>query len=404
MNLRELPRIIFANRVYWPAEAATAQLLTDLAEALAARGWPVHIIAAGTGPAERHGVLIHRTGGGERHAGRLSQALNYGSYLIAVRREITRLARPGDIVVLMTDPPLLAAAATGVARHRGAQVVHWIQDIYPEIVPAHLGAWAALPLWPLKLWRNHAWRTASRCLPVSEDMAQLVRTQKIDAAHALAMLNWAPRELDQPAAVEAVAAQRDGWSLTGKFVAAYSGNLGRVHEFATLLDAADRLRSDPEIVFLFIGDGPRFNAVRRAAESRGLANVRFFPAQPRERLGITLAAADVHFVTLLPGFERLVFPSKLAGILAAGRPALFVGPPSCALATNLSRDRCGLAFPAGDGAGVAQALQSLRADRARVTEFGRSARASYERGYTFAQAVTRWEELLRGLATGRVAK
>lgn len=393
------PRVIFANRVYWPAEAATAQLLTDLAEALAARGWPVHVIAAGSGPAERHGVLIHRTGGDERHAGRLAQLLNYWKYLLAARREIRRLARPGDIVVLKTDPPLLAAFATGIARRREARVVHWVQDIYPEIVPAHLGSWAALPLWPLTLWRNHVWRIAARCLPVSEDMAGLMRALGVDAARVLVMPNWAPRELDEPVAPEAVAAQRDAWGLAGKFVAAYSGNLGRVHEFATLLDAADRLRSDQEIVFLFIGDGPRFKEVQRAAESRGLANIRFLPAQPRDRLGVSLAAADVHFVTLLPGFERLVYPSKLAGILAAGRPALFVGPPGCHVATLLGRERCGLPFAPGDAAGLALTLRSLCADRPRLAALGQAARAAYLRHGTLTQAVARWEELLHGLAS-----
>lgn len=404
MSPGQPPRIIFANRVYWPAEAATAQLLTDLAEALAARGWPVHVIAAGSGPAERNGVTIHRTGGDEQHAGRLAQAVNYWRYLSAVRREITRLARPDDIVVLKTDPPLLAAAATGVAQHRGAKVLHWIQDIYPEIVPVHVGAWAGPLLWPLQLWRNHAWRAARRCLPVGEDMAGLVRGQGVDAARVLVMPNWAPRELDHPPAAAEIEAQRAAWGVADKFVAAYSGNLGRVHEFDTLLDAADQLRSDPGIVLLFIGEGPRMAAVRRAAQSRGLPNVRFLPAQPRERLGVALAAADVHFVTLLPGYERLVYPSKLAGIFAAGRPALFVGPPACALAAHLSRTGCGFTSAPGDGAGLARTLRTLRDDRTRLAGLGRAARAGYEQGFTFAQAVTRWEELLRGLATDRPAK
>jgi glycosyltransferase involved in cell wall biosynthesis len=400
----EKPRLIFANRVYWPAEAATAQLLTDLTEALAARGWPVHVIAAGSGPAERQGVIVHRTGGDIRHAGRLAQAVNYWKYLAAARREIARLSRPGDIVVLKTDPPLLAAAATGIARRRGARVVHWIQDIYPEIVPAHVGAWAALPLWPLRVGRDRAWRAAQRCLPVGEDMAGVVRARGVDPARVLVMPNWAPRELESAPAAADIAAQREAWGLAGKFVAVYSGNLGRVHEFATLLDAADRLRSDPAFVFLFIGDGPRRPELRRAAEARHLGNVHFRPAQPRTRLGVALAAADVHFVTLLPGYEHLVYPSKLAGILAASRPVLFVGPPGCRLATLLEREQCGLAFAPGDGARVAAALPALRADPARLAALGRAARAGYERHFTFAQAVIRWEELLRGLVAAGAAK
>jgi glycosyltransferase involved in cell wall biosynthesis len=394
-------RIIFVNRVYWPSAAATSQLLSDLAGALAARGWSVHVIAAGTEPGPRDGVAIHRTGPGEHHAGLLSRAVNYGRFLSAARRELLALAAPGDIVVLMTDPPLLAAAGTGPARRRGARVVHWIQDIYPEIVAQHAGAWLAPVLWPLKEIRNRAWRAADRCLPVSVDMLATVKAQGVAPDSIVAMPNWAPPELDVPPSAAAVAAQRQAWGVTDKFVVAYSGNLGRVHVFAPLLAAAGRLRDEPDIVFLFIGAGARFDDVQAEAAARDLPNVRFLPAQPRESLGVALAAADAHFVTLRPGFERLVSPSKAAGIFAAGRPALFVGPPDCELAALVARERCGLCFPPGDGAGLADTIRRLHHEPALRAGMARAARECYERHFTFAAAVTRWDELLRVVAGRR---
>ena len=124
------PRIIFVNRVYRPSTEATAQLLTDLAEGLTTRGWTVHVIAAGAEPGPLAGVTIHRTGQGDRHGGMISRATNYLGFLRDARRILSTLAEPGDFVVLMTDPPLLAAGATGIALKRGARVVHWIQDIF----------------------------------------------------------------------------------------------------------------------------------------------------------------------------------------------------------------------------------------------------------------------------------
>ena len=387
-------RTIFVNRVYWPSQAATAQLLTDLAEELAARGHDVHVIAAGAESGSRHGVTIHRTGPGETHGGILSRAVNYWKFLRGARRSLPLLARPGDAVVLMTDPPLLAAVGTGPARRAGASVVHWIQDIYPEIVPAHAGRWAAWPLAPLRWARNRSWRAAARCVPVSADMAEMVAEQGIDRAAVTVAPNWAPRELHPPAAAAAIAAQRQSWGFADKFIVAYSGNLGRVHEFATIIAAAALLRNEPDIVFLFIGHGARFAEVRAAAAEQQLANLHFLPPTPREHLAAALSAADAQLVTLQAGFERLVSPSKLAGILAAGRPALFVGPAGTEISRLLAAGPCGISVAPADAGALAAAIKQWRDQPAERIAAGHRARACYESRFTLAQAVAHWEQIL----------
>jgi len=396
-----VPRVIFVNRVYRPSLAATAQLLTDLAEGLIPRlrDWDVHVIAAGTGPEQCNGVSVHRTGGDELHTGLLSQARNYGQFLLRARQQTALLARPGDVVVMMTDPPMLGAAVTGIAKERGAGVVHWIQDIYPEIVSAHVGAIAGLPLAPLRWKRDHSWRAARRCVALGEGMAEVVTAHGVSADKLVIAPNWAPRELDAPAPEAAVAARRVAWGCADKFIVAYSGNLGRVHEFAAVLDAADELRGREDIVFLFIGRGPRFDEVRAAAQTRGLANIRFLPPETRENLAAALAAPDAHLVTLKPAFARLVYPSKLAGVLAAGRPVLFVGPPDGEIARLLAREQCGAAFAPSDGSGLASTVRQWQADATRRTQLGRAARSAYERHFTFGSALAHWEDILRRAAT-----
>ena len=392
------PRVIFVNRVHWPAEAATAQLLADLAEGLAARDWPVHVIAAGEAPGSHHGVTIHRTGPGDRHGGLISRALNYGRFVRQARRELAALARPGDVVVVMTDPPMLGAAMAGTARRAGAGVVQWIQDVYPEIVTAHVGAAAGLPLWPLRARRDAAWRSARRCVTLGETMAQTVASRGVPAGRITIVPNWAPLDLAVMPNATAIAAQRAAWGLADKFIVAYSGNLGRVHEFAAVIEAARRLESHPEIVFLFIGTGARFGEVRAATEAGKLPNIRFLPFAPRTQLAASLAAADAQLVTLRPGFAGLVFPSKLAGVLAAGRPTLFVGPPEGEIAALLKRAGCGAAFAPSDGAGLAATILHWQTDPAWREQVGRNARSIYESHFTFRAALTQWEEILRAAA------
>ncbi|WP_415910722.1 glycosyltransferase [Oleiharenicola sp. Vm1] len=387
------PKLIFVNRVFWPSEAATAQLLTDLAAALAARGRDVHVIAAGDGAPEFRGVTIHRTGA--EPAGRLAR---YGHFLRGARRELRRLVAPGDVVILKTDPPLLAVAATELARAHGARVVQWIQDIYPEVLSAHLGAWAAPALLPLRLARNRAWRASALCVPVSDDMRATVLAAGVAPDRAVALPNWAPPELDLPARPDDIAAVRREWGAGDALLAVYSGNLGRVHEFATLLDAAALLRDEPRVRLAFVGGGPRSAEVRAAVAARGLANVAFFPAQPRARLAAALAAADAHFVTLRPGFERLVAPSKLAGVLAAGRPALFVGPRPSGLAALLDTEGGGHALANGDATALAATLRAWNADRTAAAASGVAGRCVYERHFRFVDLVARWDALLESTA------
>ncbi|HYC69780.1 MAG TPA: glycosyltransferase family 4 protein [Opitutaceae bacterium] len=390
------PRLVFVNRVYRPSEAATAQLLADLAESLAARGWPVDVVATGDDEGLVGGVRVHRAGPTRPRRGILARAADDRAFHAAVRRRLGGVLAPGDVAVAMTDPPLLSVAVQDAAAARGARTVHWIQDIYPDIVAAHAGRWLWPALAPLRWRRNRAWRAAAACAPVSADMARHVLAQGVPAPRVSVLPNWAPRELDQPAAAAAVQAQRARWGFGDRFVVAYSGNLGRVHEFATVLAAAARLRDRTDIAFAVIGDGPRLPAVRAAAARAGLANVRFLPPQPRAGLAASLAAADAHLVTLRPAFGSLVSPSKLAGAFAAGRPVLFVGPEGSAAAAV--HGGCGSAFRPGDDDGLASTIAAWAGDPAQAARLGAAARAAYERAFTLAGAVARWEALLRSVA------
>ncbi len=394
-----LPRVIFVNRVYRPSQAATAQILADLAESLVAQGWRVEVIASGDSDAIEtlNGVIVHRVRGANRHGGAFGKLRSYLKFLMAVRRLLPRVIATGDIVILKTDPPLLAAFCTSLAKAHGAHVVQWIQDIYPEIIPLHFGSWTAPLISPLRIWRNRAWRISDACVPVGDDMSRTVHAAGVGFDRIAVHPNPAPRELDITPTPEEVTAIRCEWQVEGKFVVAYSGNLGRVHEFETFLKAAAYLRSDDRFCFLFIGDGPRFAEVKRATKLQALHNVRFVPAQPRQRLSASLAAADVHLVSLHQGFEQLVHPSKIAGIQAAARPILFVGSAASSIAMMLESEQCGLAFAVGDGVGLAVALQQLRGDCALSAAFGKAARATYAQGLTSDASAARWAGLFSQL-------
>jgi glycosyltransferase involved in cell wall biosynthesis len=395
-------RVIFLNRFYWPEEPATAQLLTDLAEALAATGRRVRVITSHSGTAgqpadETRGEVVIQRLRSPRLGGRgkVAKAFNWATFALAGLWRVGRDLRRGDTVVLLTDPPLLAMLAAPLARARGARVVHWVQDIYPEL-PLALGArrlgWLRGP-------RDRAWRRADACVVPGNGMAGLVSGRGVPTAKIQVIPNWAPRGLG-PVPNSARAAQRRAWGVDDEFVVAYSGNLGRVHDLEPVIGLAAALQGEKEMVFLFIGDGAQRPRLEELARAAGLQNLRFLAPVPRTDLAASLAAADVHLVTLRAGCERLVFPSKLVGAAAVVRPVLFIGPTECEPAQLVVAGKFGAAFDRDATAAMAETLRAWRrAPEVRVA-LGRAAETYATRDAGLAPAVERWQELLARLDQG----
>ena len=396
------PRAVFVNRYYWPDELATAQLLTDLAEGLASRGVQVMVIASREGAAARperetrRGVEIVRvrsTRWGRRWLA--AKGVDYFTFALAARRALRVQLQARDWLVALTDPPALAPLAAAAARRAHARLVHWLQDIHPEISLALSGSRLLAQLSrPWMRWRDDAWRQAEACVPISHDMAALLGEHGIPRDRIRVISNWALGG-EAPAPVPAEQnLLRQEWGLAGKFVVAYSGNLGRVHALEPVVAAAALLRDEPDLVFLFVGDGPRRPALEAQAQQLGLINVQFRPAQPRARLAESLAVGDVHLVTLRTGCERLVFPSKLYGILAAARPVIYFGPPAGELAGAVRRAGAGLAVDVGDPAALAAALHGLRTDAAQRAALAAAAGRWASATGGLPAALTAWTELL----------
>ena len=206
--------------------------------------------------------------------------------------------------------------------------------------------------------------------------------------------NWCDDEDIRPVSASENRLRRE-WGLENRFVVGYSGNLGRSHEYATVLDAASRLRDEPRIVFLFIGGGSRLDELARRVRETGLAaQFRFLPYQERVRLKFSLGVPDLHWLSLKPELEGLIVPSKFYGIAAAGRPVIAVTASDGEIARLVRDHRCGVAIAPGDGAALAETLRHLAANPGAVAEMGLRARAMLDARFTRRQAFADWERLL----------
>lgn len=395
-------RLIFLNRFYWPETPATGQLLTDLAEALAAQGHAVTIITSRPGGVAmaseetRRGVRILRVRGTRLARGGIpGKALDFATFYTGALWRLLRGSDRGTTVIALTDPPLIGIGAWLVARLRGARMIHWAQDIYPEIALALTGHRWLRVLRPL---RDIAWRRADRCVALGSDMAAVMAAAGVAGERLVMSPNWAPEGLTTYPD-DRTNTLRQTWGLDGKFVVAYSGNLGRVHDLAPILAVAETLREESSIAFIFIGDGAQRSSLLAEARRLGLANVAFFPPQPRSQLAESLAVGDVHLVTLLPGCERFVFPSKLYGIAAVGRPMILVGPAGCEVARVVTAHGLGLAAERSDITGLADGIRHLAADPAARARHAAAARR-FAASHDATAAAGRWVALLDGMNPG----
>lgn len=401
-------RVILANRFLYPDESATSRMMTSLAFGLAARGCTVNVVAsrqrhdgiAEFAPCETiNEVRFHRVataGFGRAHL--LGRAIDYLTYHLSAGWRIWRLAKAGDIVIVGTDPPLFSVTAAVALAGTRASLVNWMLDLFPEAA-IHLGllrpgsrtARALCRLRDMSLLRARL-----NVAPIGR-MAELLAARGVPTDNLVVMHQWSDGDAIRPIEPAQNALRRD-WGLEGKFVVGYSGNFGRVHEFGTILDAAERLRERANVAFLFVGSGQRRAWIEAEIRRRGLTNVLMKPLQPRERLGQTLGAADVHLVSLFPELEPCSVPSKFYGILAAGRPTLFVGDPDGEIARVIARTGCGAAVRIGEDVQLAARIAELADSAPRTAEMGATARRTFDAEFREAIGIGAWHRLLSELA------
>jgi colanic acid biosynthesis glycosyl transferase WcaI len=390
------------NQYYWPGVEATAQLLTELCEALA----PEMDIKVVTGVLHGHeeaprrvvhnGVEIERVSSTSFERSKIAaRAANYVTYLTNALVAGLRQRRP-DVVLCMTDPPIVADVALVVARRFRAPLIVISQDVFPEIAVQLKRLENPAVMSVLRFLVSLYLRRADHVVAIGNTMARRLEAKGARHERVRVIPNWVDTDRLHPLPKD------NDWSrheqFDRKFVVMHSGNVGHAQDLDSLVRAGTFLRDLDDLVIAIIGMGARHAELVSLAALLEVDAVKFMYYQPRDLLAQSLSAADVHVVGLAPGLAGYVVPSRLYGILAAGRPVIAAADPESETAQVVDEVGCGILVPPGRPELLARAIRDAHGGRYDLEAMGARGREWVVREADRTVAVGRYRDLLHELS------
>jgi colanic acid biosynthesis glycosyl transferase WcaI len=400
--------LVFVHSLFYPDYSAGSQMLSDLAFYLAKKGMSITVITSrqiydGSGVLlpryeEINNVKIFRTWsttfGRKTYVGRIC---DYLSLEVSLIFKLFRITKKQTIVILMTDPPLLNIIARPIIGFKGGKVVNWLQDLFPEVaVGAGVLKKSSFINIALTKLRNIALNRSANNIVIGHIMQDYLLKAGIDHKKILRIPNWADGSAIRPLFRDENSIRLE-WGLKDKFIVGYSGSLGKAHDFSTFLSAIEQLQHESHICFLFIGGGVGMRQLEKHVFENKLKNVLFKPYQPREILHLTLSVADIHWVTLEPQMEGFIVPSKIYGILAAGRPIIFVGNKESELSIEVINLKCGVGVEIGDTESLVGLIKTYSTDIESIQKMGQCGREAFEELYDFPVSANKFYTLFNDM-------
>ena len=369
-------KILLMNQFFWPDSAATSQLLTDVARDLTSQGHHVDVICGGTYAAadadNAPDVNIHRVRSMRFSRGTLGRITSYLSFYVGAAWRALTMPRP-DVVLTLTTPPLLSLIGALLHRIRATRFYIWEMDVYPDVAVdlGYIQSGSVLHglIGALADWSR---RQANGIIALGDCMRERLIARSVDPEKITVVHNWADsRQIRVLARGPAV----------GPLHLVYSGNLGLAHDVETVTAAMLMLRDDPRFDFTFIGGGARRKELADFVQEHDIRAVTMRPYVPRSDLSETLGLGDIGLVTQRDDCCGSVVPSKVYGLMAAGRPILFIGPAAATPAHIVERHACGWRVACGNPDALADLLRHLATHPDEVTRAGINAREALELYY-----------------------
>jgi colanic acid biosynthesis glycosyl transferase WcaI len=344
--------ILILNRVFPPTLGATGRVACDLALHLRKQGHKITVITtndhAKNDRAKNLDVI--------RVQADMSPQSPWDYFKIArAMHKATKKLPKHDIVISMTDPPLLGIFGAKIANKMRAKHVHWAMDLYPDLLPTIGKTISPFMFRVLQGRMLKMMKRADALVPISNCMARYLTHNALPKTNMHVIENWPDKYLLEN--------NHSDQSLMDdtKFRVLYAGTIGLAHEFDTIIGAAIYFqKTDPDIEFVFTLRGRGADEFQKQCHRKAVKNIQFISPQPSKKLNALMNAGDIHLVTMKPSAAGKLFPSKFYSALAASRPVIFIGPASCDIHRKISKHQCGATIRNGEGQMLVNAITNYK--------------------------------------------
>ncbi len=401
-------KIIFINRFFYPDHSATSQILSDLMFNITVDNVELHVITSRllyeggerlAGNEIIYGVNVHRvwtTNNGR--SGLIGRAIDYLTFYLMSFVMMLQLVSKGDILVAKTDPPMISVLAAVVVKFKKGILVNWLQDLFPEVaLKLKVKGLSEGNIYGfLKYIRNWSLIFAKKNVVIGDVMANKLKDE-IPQLNTIEIIhNWVVGQKIQ-SVNQKNNSLRNKWGLENKFVVGYSGNLGRAHDYKTIYECIKSVSKNKHIMFVFIGGGVGMEKLKERVFKSGIDNIIFKPYQPIENLSESLSVSDVHIVTLEKELEGLIVPSKIYGILAVGRPIIFIGSEKGEFSKMLEKNQCGYIVAPKKSEDLINVVLGLQSDIETYNQISKNTESLYCDNFKYGKSIMKWKSLFQSL-------
>lgn len=380
---------------FYPSEGATAQLLTDIASELASDIKVIVLTSTPGDSSNRSDFKILRFSTTATIETRIKNKLLDGLLFTAKALwYLSQNAVPSKSHLLIaSNPPFIGLIGTFLNFTNNLTYTFLFQDLFPRsavlagILPARGPMYLAL-----RLLMRHAISNSSHTILLSQAMKHRA-IKEYSLPHKYRVIqNWAVEKASpstrhtNPLAIS--------WNIQDQFIVFYSGNFGRLHDIVTILEAARICIDNPKILFLFVGGGAQYSLIKRYCDAFSLSNVQIRPYVSRDMLPFSLQLADLSIVSLKPGADDTVSPSKIYGLLASKKPILLISSSDTALSKELKAQQIGVHVDTGDSKSLAAHIQDLSQDYQTLLRLGQNAYSYYSANLGRNKSLDEYRQLL----------
>lgn len=400
------------SELYYPESTSTGHFLTGIAEGLAQKhrvsvlcSQPTYSSRGVRCPTteERNGVTVHRCRGTTFDKNvLLLRTINGMSFVCSILAQASMRLKKDDIALVVTNPPLVPLAVVLACRLRGAKCMLLVHDVYPDVLVA---AGMARPQSMVVRLLDHVVRTVLRrvrCVVVlAQDMAEKIVQKDTSVGPKVRVIpNWADLDVVKPDPTSGEAIRKlHGWRE--RLILQYCGNIGRTHDFDTLLDAAARLRDNEQVRFVIMGWGAAKKQVVERVASAGLKNVTILSSCEYNRLSSYLNSCDIAVVTLRKGMSGLSVPSRMYNVMAAGKPLLGIAENDSEVARAIREHGIGWRVEPGDHRGLVAVIEQALRDPGSLAEIGGRARQAAQRCYSYETVISAFSGAVTDVMSGQ---